>query len=94
VAPPGSINIGRPWSEIELADLVRGLRIGVSLEVISDFIERDLDEVRQKAGELGILRARKLLPDDRSPVGHGPQSTASSASWPRGPTAAISGRES
>jgi hypothetical protein len=53
---------GRPWSATELGDLEHGLRLGVSLEVIADFIERDVDEVRLKADELGILPSWKRLP--------------------------------
>ena len=54
---------GHPWSEMELEDLERGLRLGVSLEVIADFIKRDVNEVHQKADDLGILRAWKRLPE-------------------------------
>jgi hypothetical protein len=32
----------RPWSEIELSDVRRGLKIGVSIEIIADFINRDV----------------------------------------------------
>jgi hypothetical protein len=42
-------------------DLKHGLRIGVSIEVIADFIKRDVDEVRQKAAELSLLPRRKQL---------------------------------
>jgi hypothetical protein len=31
---------GKPWSAVEFDDLQRGLRIGVSIEVIADVIER------------------------------------------------------
>jgi hypothetical protein len=82
----GNIDGGRPWSEMELDDLERGLRIGVSLEVIADFIARDVKEVQQKADELGILPVWKRLPKDCSSARHGrralPRSTPSSASWP------------
>jgi hypothetical protein len=47
--------LGKPWSVMELEDLERGLRLGVSIEVIADFITRDADEVWQKADELGVL---------------------------------------
>jgi hypothetical protein len=57
-----NINITMPWSAMELGDLEHGLRLGVSLEVIADFIERDVDDVRQKADELGILPSWKRLP--------------------------------
>ena len=59
---PGNIDLIVPWSEMELEDLEHGLRLGVSLEVIADFINRDVDEVRQKADELGILPSWKRLP--------------------------------
>jgi hypothetical protein len=62
VTGPGNIDLIVPWSEMELADLEHGLRLGVSLEVIADFIKRDVDEVRQKADELGILPSWKRLP--------------------------------
>jgi hypothetical protein len=54
----------KPWSAMELDDLEHGLRIGVSIEVIADFIKRDLDEVRQKGLELGILPKRKQLAEE------------------------------
>jgi hypothetical protein len=44
----------KPWSAVELDDLQRGLRIGVSIEVIADVIDRDPDEVRRTARELGL----------------------------------------
>jgi hypothetical protein len=52
----------RPWSEIELSDVRRGLKIGVSIEIIADFINRDVEEVRQKAHELGLLPKNKGRP--------------------------------
>jgi hypothetical protein len=54
----------RPWSAMELDDLEHGLRIGVSIEVIADFIKRDLDEVRQKGLELGMLPKRTQLAEE------------------------------
>jgi hypothetical protein len=55
----GNLNRGNSWSAIDLNDLERGLRIGVSIEVLADFLMRDADEVRRKALELGILTKRK-----------------------------------
>lgn len=55
--------LDKPWSATELGDLERGLRLGVSIEVIADFITRDADEVWQKADELGILPPWKRLPE-------------------------------
>jgi hypothetical protein len=54
----------KPWTATELDDLEHGLRIGVSIEVIADFIKRDLDEVRQKGLELGLLPKRKQLAEE------------------------------
>jgi hypothetical protein len=51
----------RPWTATELDDLKHGLRIGVSIEVIADFIKQDVDAVRQKAAQLGLLPRRKQL---------------------------------
>jgi hypothetical protein len=55
---------GRPWSATELDDLEHGLRIGVSIEVIADFIKRDPDEVRLKGLELGMLPKRMQLAEE------------------------------
>jgi hypothetical protein len=54
----------RPWSAAELDDLGHGLRIGVSIEVIADFIERDVDEVRRTAAELGLLLRPSRLTEE------------------------------
>jgi hypothetical protein len=83
---PGDINVGMPWSEMELEDLDHGLRLGVSLEVIADFINRDVDDVRQKADELGILPVWKRLPKDCPSARHDrpepPKSAPSTTSRP------------
>jgi hypothetical protein len=55
--------LDKPWSATELGDLERALRLGVSIEVIADFITRDADEVWRKADELGILPHWKRLPE-------------------------------
>jgi hypothetical protein len=64
VTEPNTITVGMPWSGMELDDLECGLRLGVSLDVIADFIARDVDEVQQKAEDLGILPVRKRVPKD------------------------------
>jgi hypothetical protein len=56
--------LARPWSAVEVKDLKHGLRLGVSIEVIADFIERDVEEVRQKAAALGIFPNRKPLGEE------------------------------
>jgi hypothetical protein len=55
MAAPGKLDGGKSWSELDLDDLERGMRIGVSVEVLADFLMRDVDEIRRKALELGIL---------------------------------------
>jgi hypothetical protein len=37
------------------------LQIGVSVQIIAEFMERDEDEVRQKAVDLGLLPKRKMI---------------------------------
>ena len=59
MSEPGNLNRGNSWSAMELDDLERGLRIGVSIEVLADFLMKDADEIRRKALELGILAKRK-----------------------------------
>jgi hypothetical protein len=54
----------KPWSAVELDDLENGLRIGVSIEVIADFIKRNVDEVRRKAAARGLLLRRARLPEE------------------------------
>jgi hypothetical protein len=54
----------KPWSAVELDDLQRGLRIGVSIEVIADFIKRDVEEVKSRAAELGFLLQRGRIAEE------------------------------
>jgi hypothetical protein len=60
--PPGDaphINSGKPWSELDLADLRQCLILGASAELIADFLCRDVHEVRAKSAELLSERATK-----------------------------------
>lgn len=56
---PGNFVSHRPWSAVELEDLRRGLQIGVSIEIIADFVDRGVEEVRRKGFELGLLPKSK-----------------------------------
>ena len=47
-----NINSGRPWSEMDLADLTDCLKLGESTEQIADFLCRDAKEVEAKVAEL------------------------------------------
>ena len=53
----GNLNSGKPWSEMDLADLERALQRGYSIELIAAFLMRDTEEVRQKGDAL--LAARR-----------------------------------
>lgn len=44
-------NTGNPWSDMDMADLENGLRLGDSVEKIADFLCRDVDEVARKIAE-------------------------------------------
>ena len=57
--------MSRPWSVTELHDLTHGLRIGVSIEVIADFIERDVTEVLA-CGRDGHDRIREIFIGSRN----------------------------
>jgi hypothetical protein len=48
-----SLNTGKPWSDMDLADLANDLVLGISVEEIACFLCRDVGEVRDKIGELG-----------------------------------------
>src|SRR5271168_1567283 len=52
VIPMTSLNTGRPWSPMNLVDLESGLAFGSSIEMIAEFLMRDVEEVRQKAASL------------------------------------------
>jgi len=59
MAMPNKLDAGGSWSKTDLDDLERGMRIGVSIEILADFLTRDVDEIRRKALELGFLPKRK-----------------------------------
>jgi len=50
---------GEPWSEMDIKDLRLQLEQGISIEEIARFLCRagTVDDVRQKAEELGLLEA-------------------------------------
>jgi hypothetical protein len=53
--PPANmpdINSGKPWSEMDLADLDEFLADGKSAAFIADYLCRDVDEVEAKIAEL------------------------------------------
>jgi hypothetical protein len=43
-----NINTGKPWSDVDLADLANCLSFGTLIEEIANFLCRDVDEVREK----------------------------------------------
>ena len=53
--PDGNWNTGKPWSEMDIADLRQFLRVGTSIEETADFLMRSVAEVSEKAKELGLI---------------------------------------
>jgi hypothetical protein len=49
-----NLNEGKPWSEMDLADLRNSLAHGRSIEDIADFLCRSVEEVRVKVAELKL----------------------------------------
>jgi hypothetical protein len=48
-------NSGEPWSEADISDLTNEIAHGRTMAQTAGFLCRDLDEVRQKAKELGLV---------------------------------------
>jgi hypothetical protein len=46
------LHSGKPWSEIDIADLKRLADVGIPIEGIADILLREVEEVRQKATKL------------------------------------------
>jgi hypothetical protein len=53
-------NSDDPWSETEITDLTIELARGRTIEETAIFLCRDLDDVRQKAKELGLVKQRPV----------------------------------
>jgi hypothetical protein len=49
---PMNLNGGKPWSDMDLADLAQSLTWGAPIEEIAVFLCRDVDEVREKIAAL------------------------------------------
>lgn len=47
-----NINTGKPWSDMDLADLANALTFCTPIEEIAVFLCRDVDEVREKIAAL------------------------------------------
>lgn len=50
------MNVGKPWSEMDLADLRNSLEHGDSVEQIAEFLCRDRHEVEAKIAEINVYR--------------------------------------
>jgi hypothetical protein len=48
-------NSGAPWSEMDISDLAHEIARGRTFAQTASFLCRDEDEVRQKAGQLGLV---------------------------------------
>ena len=51
----------RPWPAIDLAELRYGIAFGSSVEEIADFLQRDVEDVRQKLASQTLFAASGLL---------------------------------
>ena len=50
-----NVNSGKLWSPVDLYDLRQGLGRGTPIDEVADFLCRDVQEVRAKASQLGLL---------------------------------------
>ena len=48
-------NSDKPWSKMDIADLTHSLDYGDTFAQTASFLCRDVDEVRQKTKELGLV---------------------------------------
>ena len=48
-------NSGEPWSEADISDLTNEIAHGRTVAEIASFLCRDVDEVREKMKELGLV---------------------------------------
>jgi hypothetical protein len=52
-----NIHQPRPWPAIDLAELRYGIAFGSSVEEIADFLQRDVEDVRQKLASQTLFAA-------------------------------------
>lgn len=50
------MNVGKPWSEMDLVDLRNSLEHGDSVEQIAEFLCRETREVEAKIAEINVGR--------------------------------------
>jgi hypothetical protein len=51
-APMSNVSSAKPWSTLDLQNLREGLRAGMPILKLADFLIRDVDEVEAKIAEL------------------------------------------
>jgi hypothetical protein len=56
----------RPWPAIDLAELRYGVAFGSSVEEIADFLQRDVEDVRQKLASQTLFAANANADDNGS----------------------------
>jgi hypothetical protein len=59
-----TVNSGQPWSELDVSDLRELRREGRSIAEIGEYLCREVEEVEDKAAELGLkdpLRHRMMF---------------------------------
>jgi hypothetical protein len=52
IAPMSNVSSAKPWSTLDLQNLREGLRAGMPILKLADFLIRDVDEVEAKVAEL------------------------------------------
>jgi hypothetical protein len=55
-APMSNVSSAKPWSTLDLQNLREGLRAGMPILKLADFLMRDVDEVEAKIAELAANR--------------------------------------
>ena len=53
----GNLNVGKPWSEMDIADLKQCLKLRDSTKAIAEFLCRSPGEVRAKIAEIARDRS-------------------------------------
>jgi hypothetical protein len=65
-----NLNTGKPWSDMDLANLANDLTLGTPLEAIAEFLCRDLDEVRDKLTALAARTTHDPQPPLSATIAH------------------------
>ena len=62
IAPMSNVSSAKPWSALDLQNLREGLRAGMPILKLADFLIRDVDEVEAKVAELAANQSAGQQP--------------------------------